>query len=132
MDALNVKRFAAHHGSGFALLNEPGAKIGTQCKSVLAKVPCEVKLPLLIELPAIGSRCQKVARAVRLPIINGVTRNGNVDGNQPRYVGKSTVSDSEERQFMVIELELAIAIQFVLLPVLQAVKRSVAVGGFQA
>src|SRR5260370_31670552 len=124
---LNVQRFAADDGSRFTLLNQPSAEIRAQRETVATKECCEVKLLLLIQLPAIGSCGQKVACALHLPVINRVTGNRDMDGNQPGYVGEPIVGDAVERQFVVTELELPVAIQFVLLAVLQAVKKPVAV-----
>ena len=81
---------------------------------------------MLIQCPVVHSYQNDIMRGIRLPIVNRVALNGFMNGNQSRNAGESVVANAIKRQLMVPEVKLTQRIQLVLLPVLQAIQKSIA------
>jgi len=59
---------------------------------------------------------------IALTVINRVTRNRRADRNHSRNIGKAVIADPEECEIVASKVVLALAIELVLLSMLQAFK----------
>ena len=80
-------------------------------------------------LLAASGLCAGEAFGLEVRHFVGNTLSENCEGSQPGYIREAVVSDSEETQIVPAEVELAIYIDLVLLPVLKPIKKTVAVRG---
>ena len=83
------------------------------------------------DLPNVVQCRERGMGLVFLPGVDGVSRVRRKDWHQAGYIREAVVSDSQQRKFVVSQPENTLAIQFVLLPVLQSPEESVSIGGFQ-
>lgn len=127
---MEVVGFATNDGAGFALLDEAIAEIGAEGEAVIAEEGGEIKLRMRGEFPGVGGGGKEIVSAVELAIFDGVIGDGDIDGDEAGNVRKAVVGGAVESEFVTREFELAIAVEFVLLTMLETVEEAVAVGKF--
>ena len=81
-------------------------------------------------MPGVVGGGEEIVGAVELAIVDRVIEVGELDGDEAGDEGETVIGEAEESELVTAEFELAIAVEFVLLAMLEAIEEAVAVRGF--
>src|SRR6266851_1705937 len=125
-----VGRVAARDRAEFGLPNQAIAEIRPKIQAVGAEIFRELKLLPIRDLPRIGSYEQSCMRAVGLARIDCVLQDSHRNGCEAGDAALSVITGPEQRQQVMAEGVIALAIDFVLMAVLKEIEKTVAASDF--